>query len=70
MKYDRTKGYGARWWGRLCGPMVLPLVLVPFESVIEEEQAAQRKQVAKARRLQALTDTQAMLCTVLGNDEG
>lgn len=48
------------------GQEALPLVLVPFEPVTEEETLAQRKQTAKVRKLQALTDTQAMLCAVLG----
>lgn len=55
------------------GQTTLPLVLVPFGPVTEEELAAQRKQAAKARRLQALTDAQAVLCVVpgrLGRIEG
>lgn len=48
------------------GQTTLPLVLVPFEPVTEEELAAQRKQAAKARRLQVLIEAQAVLCVVLG----
>lgn len=37
------------------GQVALPLVMVPFEAVPEEEPPARRKQAIKARRLQAMT---------------
>lgn len=48
------------------GQSTLPLVLVPFEAVPEEEPAARRKQATKSKRLQALTVAQDMLYAVLG----
>lgn len=48
-------------------------MLVPFERVTEGEQPAQTSQPARARRLQALADAQAMLCAApgrLGRIEG
>lgn len=41
-------------------------MLVPFEPITEEEPAASRKQATKARRLQALTAVQDMLCPAPG----
>lgn len=55
------------------GRQALPLVAVPFEPVAGEVPAARRKQATKARRLQALTVAQDMLCAMpgrLGRIEG
>lgn len=41
---------------------MLSLVVVPFEPALGEDLAAQRKQADKARRAQALSEAQAMLC--------
>lgn len=48
------------------GRQALPLVVVPFEPVREEEPAVRRKQVTKAKRLQALTVAYDMLCAAPG----
>lgn len=42
------------------------MVVVPFELVSREKQAAQGKQAAKARRVQALIEAQTMLFAALG----
>lgn len=55
------------------GRQALPLVVVPFEPVAGEVPAARKKQATKARRLQALTVAQDMLCATpgrLGRIEG
>lgn len=52
--------------GREGGQVALQLVLVPLESVAEEEPAEQKKQATKSRRLQALTAGQDMFCAASG----
>lgn len=55
------------------GQAALPLVLVPFEAVPEEEAQALRKQATKTKRLQVVAVAQDVLCVAserLGQMEG
>lgn len=55
------------------GKTILPLVLVPFKAVLEEESEARNKQATKARKLQALTAAHDVLYATpgrLGRIEG
>lgn len=62
-------GVSVGGWERGRASTVLPLVMVPFEPVVEEEPAARRKQATKAKRLQALTAAQETIGTFLAQED-